>query len=183
MEVVQQLVQSIRSFERPQDGASLTSIQQANNRDIVERIHGVLDFRGLAERSLGATWEGLKPAQRSAFVDLLKSLFAEVAYPNSAQFFGELKLEFSEGGERKGQQVVEVAVSHPDEGLIDLEFFLGQVEGAWKVQDLSLDGVSMGRDIKAQMQKIIKDEGYPKLLERMRDKLAEEGVKAPAPSD
>jgi phospholipid transport system substrate-binding protein len=174
--VVRGLIEAIRAFEGPKDGESLSSIQEQKNQRTVERAHAALDFEGLARRSLATTWDRLDPKGRAAFVSLLKRLFAEVAYPNSSEFFGSLDLEIEDGGARKDRHVIEVAVSHPDEGLVDLEFFLGEVDGRWKVVDLHLDGVSLALDIRAQMQRIIKEDGYEALVERMKKKLADEGV-------
>lgn len=183
--MVRTLVAAIRSYEQPLPGQALGPESEAKNRAIVDRAHAALDLRGLAERSLLGTWSELPPTEREEFLTLLRRLFAEVAYPQSAKFFSELDLDFKDVGERRGQRVVEVAVSHPDEGLIDLAFFLEKVEGRWKIRDLTLDGVSLARDIQSQMQQIIRDEGYPRLVERMRTKLEEEGrsaARAPTPS-
>jgi len=176
LKVVQGLVDDIRSFARPKEDGALTPIQQRENQRIVESVHGVLDFEGLAERSLGSTWDSLKPKERQEFLELLRRIFAEVAYPQSSKFFGELDLEYDDVGERDDRHVVAIAVSHPDEGLIDLEFFLDEVDGEWKVVDLHMDMVSLALDIRALMQKIISDDGYDELIRRMKSKLEEESV-------
>lgn len=167
------LVETIRSYERPADGGSLTPIQERENERIVEQAHAVLDFEGLARRSLGSTWEASSPARKKEVLDLLRRLFAEVAYPESSKFFGKLSLDFEDAGTRGERRVIAVAVSHPDEGLVDLEFFLEKVDGRWKVVDLHLDMVSLAADIRTQMQKIVAEDGYDELLSRMRAKLDE----------
>ena len=167
-EVVRGLIDTLRRFET--DG---TAIPQAERRSIVQAAHARLDFEKLAREALRDTWTGLPPEKRSAFVNLLEQVFAEVAYPQSAKFFGTLKLEFGEVRGRGEQRVVPVAVSHPDEGLVDLEFFVGRSGGRWKVQDLSLDGISLGRDIRSQMYAIVSKDGYGELVRRMKDKLEE----------
>lgn len=177
-DVVRSLVAAIRALERAGAGQSLTAVQKTKNRDIAQRAHRVLDFEGLARQSLGDHWKKLEPAERTAFLTLLKRLFEEVAYPQSAKFFGKLELEFEDAGLRRGQHVIEVAVTHPDEGLVDLEFKLGVVGGRWKVQDMSLDGISLGRDIQSQMQKIVRKDGYPELVRRMETKLKDDGMDA-----
>lgn len=176
MTVVQELVAAIRSYETPKDGKSLSEAQRAKNGRIAERAHQTLDFEGLAKLGLKKTWADLNPKEHASFLKLLKDLFAEVAYPQSAKFFGKLELDIKDRGLRKGQHVIEVAVSHPDEGLVDLAFFIGDVGGIWKVQDLTLDGVSLGRDIQSQMQRIVRTDGYPVLIERMKKKLKDEGM-------
>ena len=174
--MVQDVVSAIRNYEKPKDGGSLNSEQKLKNKNIAKQLHAVLDFDGLARTSLGPTWTKLSKKERSTFNTLLRRIFEEVAYPQSSKFFGQLDLEFEDGGLRKKQHVIEVSVFHPDEGLIDLEFFLGKVDQKWKIQDLTLDGISLGRDIQSQIQKIIREESYRRLLDRMRAKLKKEGT-------
>lgn len=174
LEVVQELVATIRALEPPKDGEKLSAAREQKNARVVEKAHAALDIAGLARRALGPTWEDLKPAQRAEVLELLRRSFAEIAYPQSAKFFGKLDLEFDDAGPRGDQHVIAVAVSHPDEGLIDLEFFLRKIDGRWKVVDLHLDMVSLALDIQSQMRRIVTDDGVDELLRRMRSKLDEE---------
>jgi phospholipid transport system substrate-binding protein len=171
MAVVQRLVEAIRSFERAENGKSLQPDQVAKNEGVIERAHGTLDVQGLAERSLGDTWSSLDRKQRSDFIRLLKQVFAEVAYPQSSKFFEVLELEYDDAGERRGKHVIAMEVSHPDEGLIDIDFFLTRIEGEWKVVDIHLDGVSLATNIRTQMQEAIAKGGYDNLIEKMKAKL------------
>mgnify|MGYP006292707277 CR=1 FL=1 len=174
LEVVRELVATIRALEPPKDGEKLSAAREQKNARIVEKAHAALDIDGLARRALGPTWKDLRPAQREEALELLRRSFAEIAYPQSAKFFGELDLDYRDAGPRGDQHVIAVAVSHPDEGLIDLEFFLEKVDGRWKVVDLHLDMVSLALDIQSQMRKIVIDDGVDELLRRMRSKLEEE---------
>jgi phospholipid transport system substrate-binding protein len=144
---------------------------EAGDAEAARRAHAALDFVGLARGSLGATWAKLSADERSRFLDLLRRIFAEVAYPRSAEFFEDIDIELAGGGRRRGLRVVEAAVSHPEEGPIDLGFFLAEVDGRWKIRDLTLDGVSLGRDLRSRMQRIIREDGYPELIARMEKKL------------
>jgi ABC-type transporter MlaC component len=176
LDVVRDLVETIRAFEPAKDGEKLSPAREQKNAGVVEKAHAALDIEGLARRALGPTWRELKAPQRAELLRLLRRSFAEIAYPQSAKFFGKLDLEFEDAGARGDQHVVAVEVSHPDEGLIDLEFFLEKVEGRWKVVDLHLDMVSLALDIQSRMRGIVADDGFDELLRRMRSKLDEEGA-------
>ncbi|MGF1510778.1 MAG: ABC transporter substrate-binding protein [Myxococcota bacterium] len=173
MAVVKELVDAIRSFEQAEKGKALTPAQVAKNDKVIQKAHGTLDIDGLARRSLGDTWGELEGRQQKEFINLLKQIFADVAYPQSAKFFGALDLEFDDAGERRGKHVIALAVSHPEEGLIDIDFFLSKVGEAWKVVDIHLDGVSLALDIRSQMQRAINDGGYQNLVKKMKAKIDE----------
>ena len=167
---VEAVVEAIRGYGQA-EGANAT------------KLDGLIDLDGLAQRALGAHWAKLSAAERKTFRKLLRDLFHEVAYPNAAEFFGDLALQVNGVQEDDtllvlgppGMQVVNTEVSHPEEGLVEIDFALAKVGGEWKVVDVVLDGVSLGLDIRSQMQEILAEDGYAELKRRMREKIEEEG--------
>jgi len=159
-EVVRSLVGLVKSFE----GAS-----EAEQKEAAQKIHALLDIDGLAERSLLDTWKTLDAAGQKNFVALLKELLAEVAYPQSAKFFKGLQIEYEDGGTFGGRKTILLSITHPDEGLIEIEFFLEPKSN--EVQDIAIDGVSLALDIRSQMQKIIKEDGFDELKAKMKKKI------------
>ncbi len=159
-EVVRSLVRLVKSFE----GAP-----EAEQAKAAREIHGLLDIDGLAERSLLDTWKTLDAGGRKDFVALLKRLLAEVAYPQSAKFFKGLQIEYEDAGTFGGRHTILLNVTHPDEGLIEIEFFLEPESN--EVQDIAIDGVSLALDIRSQMQKIIKEDGFDALKAKMKKKI------------
>ena len=173
LQAVKGMVEAIRELEVPPEGGALTPAQAASNRARVERAHALLDLEGLAASSLGGAWANLGAGQRSDFVDLLKDLLAKVAYPQSSRFFTDLELEMSDGGERGGRQRVIVEVRHPDEGLIELDFFLVERGSTWVVVDIHLDGASLAANIRSQIRKTFESEGYDGLTKKMKARISE----------
>ena len=51
-----------------------------------------------------------------------------------------------------------------------------QKNGAWRVQDIITEGVSLVSSYRCQFTKIVKKDGFPTLIQKMKDKLAKGDV-------
>jgi phospholipid transport system substrate-binding protein len=171
-QLVQRLIQAMGSIKAAQNG-NLSEADRANNEAAARAANAILDIRGVSQWALGKHWEARTPAEQQEFVALLEQLLTKVAYPKSAEFFGDLHIKI--GGERvTGQRaVVKTTVSHPKEGLVSIDYQLTQSNGSWRVRDILLDDVSLATNLRSQFHKIITEHSYAELLRRMREKLAE----------
>ncbi|GIW40172.1 MAG: organic solvent tolerance ABC transporter substrate-binding protein [Candidatus Binatia bacterium] len=166
---VRELLATIRQVkENP-----ATEEERRAQRRAVESLHRLLAFSEVARFALARQWDTLGAAQRNEFLALLRELFEKIAYPKSASFFEDLEIEFD--GERIEDSTAEVSttVHHPEEGLLSIDYRLKREGDAWVVYDIVLDGVSLLVDLRSQIQKVLREESYERLLERMREKLAE----------
>ncbi len=161
---VKQLLESVRSYNNT---ASVT----VQIRKVTEETLAIQD---LAQHVLGPQWDKLSARERQDFVQLLEDLVQKVAYPKSAEFFGDLQIEFTNEQVNGNEAEVETAVSHPQEGLVTIGYRLRQRDGRWVITDVLLDDVSLVTNLRTQMQQVIAKESYQGLVKRMREKLAEE---------
>lgn len=163
---VKNLLDAVRSYNNSADGKTVN----ANAQKVVEET---LPIQSLSQEVLGPHWSKLNASERKGFVQLLQDLLQKVAYPKSAEFFGDLSIDFV--GERVmgGDAVVETTVSHPKEGQITIEYKLRQAGERWTLTDVLLDSVSLVTNVRTQMQQVIAKESYQGLLKRMREKLTE----------
>ena len=171
-QLVQSLITAISSMKQAANG-QVTEAEKAKNTAAAQTANTILDVPGVSQWTLGKHWEKLSPAEQQAFVQLLEQLFAKVAYPKSAEFFGELNITMA--GERITGQgaVVRTTVRHPKEGLVAIDYRLIQSNGSWRVRDIILDDVSLATNLRTQFNKIITENSYAELLRRMREKLTE----------
>lgn len=174
-EVVETLIDQLRRYRHADEG-KLSEAERRTNARIAAEINRHIDIEGLAERSIGPTWNKLTPARQRDFVRLLAQLFERVAYPNSAEVFdADHDMELDDRGRRGDRHVITVSVSHATEGTIQLDFFLTERErGYWRLVDVHLDGVSMADNLRSEMQSIIREESYDELVRRIREKIEEE---------
>ncbi len=69
---------------------------------------------------------------------------------------------------------VNTTVRHPKEGLVSIDYKLERdASSGWVIHDILLDEVSLATDLRSQIQKVLREESYARLLERMREKLKE----------
>jgi phospholipid transport system substrate-binding protein len=171
-QLVQRLVKTINSIKSATNG-NLSAADQANNTAAAQAANAMLDVRGVSQWSLGQHWNTLTPAQQQEFVTLLEQLFAKIAYPKSAEFFGDLAVAVKSERITGQRAVVKTTVRHPKEGLVTIDYQLNQQESKWLVRDILLDDVSLAGNLRSQFLKIIAENSYAELLRRMREKLAE----------
>ena len=169
--VVKRLLDSVRSYKK--DNPALSAQEKAANSQAQQVAEETLAVKDLAQRALGSEWTKLKANEQKDFTQLLTSLFQKVAYPKSAEFFGDLQIEFRNEKITGAEAVVETMVSHPKEGQIDISYQLHQINNKWMIEDVLLDGVSLLANVRSQIQQMIAKESYQGLVKRMREKLAE----------
>lgn len=165
MNTVKNLLGAVRAYNKDADGFTKTDA-----RKVVEET---LPIRDLSKEVLGPHWSKLNSSEQKNFVQLLKDLLQKVAYPKSAEFFGDLQIDFV--GERVmgADAIVETTVSHPREGQVTIEYKLHHSKSQWTITDVLLDSVSLVTNVRTQMQQVISKESYQGLLKRMREKLTE----------
>ena len=166
---VEKLIDSVRSFK-----SEFSSTQnRAENDRALKVAEETLAIQDLSKRILGDQWEKLNANEQKNFTQLLVQLFQKIAYPKSAEFFGDLKIDYTGEKMNGNSAVVETKVSHPKEGQVGIDYQLHQVNGKWMIDDVLLDGVSLITNVQSQMQQVIAKESYQGLIKRMREKLAE----------
>ena len=170
--IVQDLMQAIRSIKTSENG-TLSATAMAQNTAAIERANSILDIPSVSQRILGRHWKQRTPTEQREFTALLTELFTSVAYPKSAEFFGDLDVKVQDERITGQRAVVATTVSDPKEGLISVDYQLQQHENTWRVRDIILDEVSLTRNLRSQCQKIITEHSYDELLRRMREKLNE----------
>jgi len=167
-DTVKRLIESVKSYKK--ETSTQGSAVNAQARKVTEESFAVQD---LAKRMLGPQWEKLNAGEKKDFTQLLTSLFQKVAYPKSAEFLGDVQIDFRNEKITGDEAIVATTVSHPKEGQVDIQYQLQQANGRWVIEDVLLDGVSLVTNVRSQMQQVIAKESYQGLMKRMRDKLAE----------
>jgi phospholipid transport system substrate-binding protein len=171
MNTVKALLESVRTYKK--ETSTLTAPERAANAHAQKVVEETLSVQELSKQMLGPQWEKLNANDQKAFMQLLQDLLQKVAYPKSAEFFGDLQIEFVSERVNGKEAVVETTVSHPKEGQVSIEYKLAQRNDKWLLIDVLLDEVSLVTNVRTQMQQVISKESYQGLLKRMREKLAE----------
>ena len=129
------------------------------------------DYREMAKRALPRHWKTLSPAEQKEFVDLFQS-FLSASYADKIEgYSGEQVRYLSERLEGDYAEVRTEIVSEKTEIPIDYRL-LGR-SGDWFVYDVVADGISLVRNYRSQFDTIIRESGYPELVEELRRKSKE----------
>jgi phospholipid transport system substrate-binding protein len=134
----------------------------------------MLDYSVLAESSLGSEWAARSDAEKSQFSDLLKQLVRK-SYERNLKKTLSFNIEYVGEESRGGSTVVKTrAVSRTSsrDEPVEIAYKLFEKGGAWRVQDIVTEGVSLVSSYRSQFTKIIKKDGFPALIQKMKDKLA-----------
>jgi phospholipid transport system substrate-binding protein len=147
-----------------------------------KKIDGVfdemLDYSTLAEASLGPEWAARSDAEKAEFTDLLKKLVRN-AYTKNLKKITGFDVDYAGEDPADGGATVVKTKSKPRDPRdepVEINFKVVQKDGKWKVQDIVTEGVSLVQSYRSQFTKIIKKDGWPKLIEKMKDKLAKGDV-------
>jgi phospholipid transport system substrate-binding protein len=139
-------------------------------KQIVDRH---FDYREMAKRSLGATWNRLSNSQREEFVRLFAELL-ETSYADKIdRYVKHVRIEYT--GERLDGDYAEVptVVVRPND-RIPLTYRLHNDSGTWMVYDVVIEGVSLVSNYRSQFSRVISESSYSELVKRLRTKVNEQ---------
>lgn len=149
-----------------------------NDAKVASTLDEVLDHPALAEASLGSEWAARTDAEKAQFSDLLKQLVRRSYERNIKKTLG-YNIEYVAEAEKNGKIVVSTkAVSKTDKRAdpVEIDYTLAQKDGKWRIQDIKTDGVSLVSSYRSQFTKIVKKDGFPTLIQKMKDKIAKGDV-------
>lgn len=123
-------------------------------------------------------WEKATPEQRKEFMKLFHTLFAKIAFPKIRSNFEHLGAVNYDKPAIDGDKAVvasTIVIDHPmKKQELKVKYDLVKDGKAWKVVDVAVLGDSMLAGIREdQVKPILKEGGWPLLLETMRKKEAE----------
>lgn len=147
-------------------------------RKLLEQvIAGRFDYREMARRSLPKQWKAMTEAEQKEFVDLFQS-FLSSSYADKIEGYAGEEVQYL--AERLEGDYAEVRTKLASEKTeIPIDYRLMGKSGDWFVYDMIADGVSLVKNYRGQFDKIIRESGYPDLVEELRKKSKE--AKPPKP--
>lgn len=149
-----------------------------NEKKIAAIFDEMIDYGGLAEASLGSEWSARSDAEKKEFTDLLKQLVRK-AYEKNLKKTLDYNIEYVSEEQKDGASIVKTkAKSKSDarEEPIEIAYKLVQKDSKWRVQDITTEGVSLVSSYRSQFTKVIKKDGFPTLITKMKDKIAKGDV-------
>ena len=145
-------------------------------QELTELLGEFLDYERLAELSLAEEWDKRSKKELDHFVSLLRQL-VERQYQRNMESTLQYKVKWV-GTEAidDGVKVKSSAqsVTKKRQPPITIDYSMSPSGAEWKVFDIFTDEVSLVRNYKRQFRRVIKDEGWKGLIDRMEKKLEAE---------
>jgi phospholipid transport system substrate-binding protein len=144
---------------------------------IVIAANEIFDFGEMAKRSLGQYWPQRTSAERVEFVRLFTEL-VQRSYISKVDQHGAHKMTVQ--GERIDGEYAVVRTTLPlsSGNQLPIDYSMRSTDDRWQVYDLSIDGISLVANYRAQFNKIIRTSSYEALVAKFKSHQAE--LAAPA---
>jgi phospholipid transport system substrate-binding protein len=149
--------------------------RDAQADDVTEILRGLLDLDGMARESLAQSWNDRSEAERTEFLNLLRSL-VERSYRENLESTLHYRVSYGDetpAGERIVLHTVVRDTQNRRAPEITIDYRMRRNGERWVVDDIVTDGVSMVGNYRSQFSRIIRRDGFPALLDRMRARLRE----------
>jgi phospholipid transport system substrate-binding protein len=146
--------------------ASAKSAKKVKIRSISEQM---FDFTELSRRTLAKNWNLFSPAQKDEFVKLYRSLL-EDAYADKILAYSDEKIVYTKEVPITEKTMEVQSTILRKNGEIPLYYRVILKNGAWKVYDVIIEGVSLTNNYRAQFKEMLMNKPPESLLETLRTK-------------
>jgi phospholipid transport system substrate-binding protein len=142
----------------------------------------IFDFAEMAKRSLGQHWDRRTAAERREFVRLFTDLIERSYISKVDQHAAAAKMAYGVETVDGDDAIVQTTIPLPHGGTMPLGYRMRQTGGRWQVYDLSIDGISLVANYRAQFNKIIRTSTYEELVAKLKSSRAEFSAPSATPS-
>lgn len=141
-------------------------------RHIIRTLaYDVFDFREAAAVALGAEWQARTAAEREEFTRLFADLL-ETGYiaimGSKASLQGGLTMEYVTETIEGDTATVSTLVVTRSGADLPVDYRMARADTRWLVRDVSIDGLSLVANYRAQFQRVMQAGSYADLVARMR---------------
>jgi phospholipid transport system substrate-binding protein len=148
-----------------------TTFTPEQRAQLATLINGVIDFEEMGQRALGATWSTLTPQQRAQFVDT----FAEIVRNQSLADLAIYRAQVRYGDVTvNGATALARTTTTYRNATARVDYALVWKGNAWRVSDISIDGVSTADGYARSFGQVVRQRGFPALMQALNRRLAQQ---------
>lgn len=143
--------------------------------EILTIVDKYFNFHEMARRALGRPWKDQTTAKQQEFVSLFKQLLFNT-YVDRVQSYttSDEKVAYDSQKVDGDYATVKTRILGYKSGEVNVDYRLRREEGAWKVYDVVVEGVSFVENYRNQFSAILSGSSFDSLLDKMRQKVAEQ---------
>ena len=148
--------------------------QGHQRRAAISQVAGeIFDFGDMARRSLGPHWEKRSPAERAEFARLFTELIQRSYIAKVDQHGSAASVSFLGDTVDEDYAVVKTTIPLSNGSTMPLDYRMHSAGGRWRAYDLSMDGISLLANYRAQFNKIIRTGSFEELVAKLKANQAE----------
>ena len=165
----EQLLSRVERVVTILEDAQLKTKPAARRAALRTAASDIFDFTEITRRSLGRHWQTATPAEREDLVALMTALLERSYLGRIEQYSGE-RIVFA--GETADADLATVRTRLVGKGGVEtpVDYRVYKVGERWLVYDVSVEGVSLVANYRAQFNKILQTSSTQGLVERLRGK-------------
>ena len=170
-----QIDRVIKVLEDPEMAKEARMVER---RTMIRRVaNDIFDFSETTRRSLGPHWQARTPQEREEVTRLYADLL-ERSYIGKIEMYSGEKIQFLGDTIDGDQATVRTRLVTRQGTDIPVDYRMHRVPGdRWLTYDVSIEGVSLVANYRAQFNKIIQTSGYASLVKKLAAK-EQEGMQA-----
>ena len=170
-----QIDRVIKVLENPEMAKEARMVER---RTMIRRVaNDIFDFSETTRRSLGPHWHARTPQEREEVTRLYADLL-ERSYIGKIEMYSGEKIQFLGDTVDGDQATVRTRLVIKQGTDIPVDYRMHRVPGdRWLTYDVSIEGVSLVANYRAQFNKIIQTSGYASLVKKLAAK-EQEGMQA-----
>ena len=145
---------------------------EARRERIVAIAYDRFDFPTMSKLVLAKYWKRFDAAQREEFMKEFKDFLAH-RYGDRIDRYEQEKVEIV--GERSaagGDAIIATKIHRPGAEAVLVDYRLRSREGAWRVIDVKIEGISLVSNYRDQFHEVLSHGGPEKLLAQLRERNA-----------
>jgi phospholipid transport system substrate-binding protein len=124
----------------------------------------IFDFRGLSQRALARHWQGRTPAERDEFVQLFADLLERSYIGKIETYTGGERVQYTGESVDGDQATVRTKIITKGGTEIPVDYRMQRAGERWLVYDVSIEGVSLIANYRAQFNRIIQQSSFKELV-------------------
>ena len=130
-------------------------------------INGVIDFRVMGQRALGAHWDDLNHEQRDEFVSVFSDVvraqsMSDLGVYNSAVTYDQIDVH--------GDSAFVRTQTKYEGRTTPVEYVLERRDEEWRAEDIIVDGVSTAEGYARSFQTVVRQRGFDTLMKSLQKK-------------
>ncbi len=129
------------------------------------------DFDTISKRVLGKAWKDATPEQRTKFTATFKDLLVRTYSNALLEYSGEaIKWTPIDVPKDATKVIQEAQVSLASGQTVPMKWGLRKIANAWKVYDISIDGISLVTNYRSVFASEVRKNGLDALIQRLESK-------------